>query len=145
MGSPDWHVTPLNHHLRRLLWKCCPWRTEITGNGRADRLAGKTTITGGWSPEDLQSKGHHSIDPLNDCGKQRTLFHRSSGGLGNAKEITPSISWRTAWGKDAPDNLLCRTRRGHCQSDQHWDCFKDIIGKHLRRGKVCNYGLSPAR
>ena len=41
MGSPDWNVSVVNIHLRKLLWTC---RSEA-GNYRPDRLAGKATIT----------------------------------------------------------------------------------------------------
>ena len=47
MGSPDWNVSMVDIHLRKLLWVYCPGHAGVKGNDRADRLAGKATITSG--------------------------------------------------------------------------------------------------
>ena len=47
MGSPDWNVSVADIHLRNLLWVYCPGHAGVKGNDRADRLAGKATLTGG--------------------------------------------------------------------------------------------------
>ena len=38
MGSPDWNVSMVDIHLRKLLWVHCPGHAGLKG---ADRLAGK--------------------------------------------------------------------------------------------------------
>ena len=49
--------------------------------------------------------------------------------------ITPLVAWRReARKEEALDDLLERTRDGHCQSDEHWNCFKGNLGKLLREG-----------
>ena len=61
MGSPDWHVSMIDIHLRKLLWMYCPGRTGVKGNDRADTLADKATHTSGLllgSSEVLRSLGH---------------------------------------------------------------------------------------
>ena len=80
MGSPDWNVSMADIHLRKLPWVYCPGHAGVKGNDRADRLAGKATLTGGlllgrsevlrslehylWA----QSQGHHTIDRLEERG-----------------------------------------------------------------------------
>ena len=70
MGSPDWHVS-----MFVMYW---PGHAGVKENDRADRLAGKETITGGlllgrtevlrnlihylWA----QSQGHRTIDRLEE-------------------------------------------------------------------------------
>ena len=39
MGRPDWNVSMVDIHLRKLLWVYCPGRAVMKGNDRADRLA----------------------------------------------------------------------------------------------------------
>ena len=39
LGSPDWHVSMVDIHLRKLLWVYCPGHAGVKGNDRADRLA----------------------------------------------------------------------------------------------------------
>ena len=39
MGSPDWNVSMVDIHLRKLLWVYCPGRAVMKGNDREDRLA----------------------------------------------------------------------------------------------------------
>ena len=44
MGSPDWHVSMFDIHLRIIMWVySCPGHAGVKGNARADRLAGKKT------------------------------------------------------------------------------------------------------
>ena len=76
--------------LRRILWVYCPGHAGVKENDRADRLAGKATITGGLylgKSEVLrslrhylraQSQGHHTIDRLEERGVERGSAHRSS-------------------------------------------------------------------
>ena len=45
MGSPDWYVSMFDISFRKFLGMYCPEHTGVTGNDRADRLAGKATIT----------------------------------------------------------------------------------------------------
>ena len=48
MGSPDWNVSTVNIHLRKLLCEYCPGHAGVKGNDLADtRLAGKATLTNG--------------------------------------------------------------------------------------------------
>ena len=47
MGSPDWTVLMADIHLRKLLWVYCPGHAGVKANDRADRLAGKATLTSG--------------------------------------------------------------------------------------------------
>ena len=46
MGRPDWNVSMVDIHLRKL-WVCCPGHAGVKANDRADRLAGKATLTSG--------------------------------------------------------------------------------------------------
>ena len=83
MGSPDWNVSMVDIHLRKLLWVYCPGHAGVKGNDRADRLAGKATITNGLflgRSEVLlslrhylraQSQGHYTIDRLEERGVER--------------------------------------------------------------------------
>ena len=47
MGSPDQNVSRLDIHLRKLLWVSRPGHAPVKGSDRADRLAGKATLTNG--------------------------------------------------------------------------------------------------
>ena len=75
MGSPDWNVSMVDIHHRKLLWVYCPGHAVVKGNDRADRLAGKANTTGGLRlgrSEVLRSFRHclpstyHSIDHLEE-------------------------------------------------------------------------------
>ena len=49
--------------------------------------------------------------------------------------ITAFVAWRReAWKEEALDDPLERTRQGHFQSDEHWNCFKGSLRKLLREG-----------
>ena len=90
MGSPEWYVSIVDIHLRKLLWVYCPEHARVKGNDRADRLAGKATITSGLLLGRyevlrslrhylrVQSQGHHTIDRLEDRGVKRGSARRSS-------------------------------------------------------------------
>ena len=83
MGSPDGNVLMVDTHLQKLLWVYCPGYAGVKGNDRADRLAGKATLTSGlllrrsevlrsfrhylWT----QSQGHHTINCLEERGVER--------------------------------------------------------------------------
>ena len=83
MGSPDWNVSMVDIHLRKLLWVYCPGHAGMKGSDRADKLAGKVTIRNGLRlgrSEVLksmrhylraQSQGHHTIDRLEERGSAR--------------------------------------------------------------------------
>ena len=49
MGSPDWHVSVVDIHLRKL-WLHSTGHTGVMENDRADRLAGKATTTSSFRP-----------------------------------------------------------------------------------------------
>ena len=107
----------------------------VKGNGRANRLAGKATITyvseglkcwGAWDTtygqksqenKGAKSQGHHTIDRMEERGV----------------------------GKKGSMIFLERTREGHRQSDEHWNCFKGHIGEisYRRSGEHNNWFLSP--
>ena len=75
---------------RKLLWVYCPGHAGVKGNDRADRLAGKATLTSGLL--------------LGRSKVLRNLRHTSCGH--KAKDITPSITWRReAWKEEALDDL----------------------------------------
>ena len=90
MGSPDWNVSMVDIHLQKRLWVYCPGHAGVKGNDRADRLAGKTTLTSGLllgRSEMLrslrhylraQSQGDHTIDRLEERGVERGSARRSS-------------------------------------------------------------------
>ena len=90
MGSPDWNVSMVDTHLRKLLWVYCPGYAGVMGNDRADRLVGKATFTSGLllgRPEALrswrhylraQSQGHHTIDRLEETAVERGSARRFS-------------------------------------------------------------------
>ena len=78
MGSPDWNVLMVDMHLQKFRWVYCPGHARVKGNNRADRLAGKATLTNGlflrrsemlrslrhylWA----QSQGRYTIDYLEE-------------------------------------------------------------------------------
>ena len=87
MGSPDWSMSVDDIHLRKLLWVYCPGHAGVKGNHRADRLAGKATLTRLGRSEVLrslrhylraQSQGHHTIDRLEERGVEIGSARRSS-------------------------------------------------------------------
>ena len=69
-------VSMVDIHLRKLLWVYCPGHAGVKGNDRADRLAGKATLTSGLFLGRFevlrslrhylraQSQGHHTTDRL---------------------------------------------------------------------------------
>ena len=89
MGIPDRNASMVDIHLRKLLWVYCPGHAGVKGNDRADRLAGKATLTSGLllgRSEVLrslrhylraQSQGHHIIDRLEERGVERGSAKRS--------------------------------------------------------------------
>ena len=83
-------VDAVDIHLRKFLWVYCPGHAGVKGNDRADRLAGKATLTSGSLLERFevlrslrhylraQSQGHHTIDRLEERGVERGSARRSS-------------------------------------------------------------------
>ena len=78
MGGPDWNVSMVDIHLRKLLWVYCPGHAGVKGNDRADRLVGKATLTSALFLGRFevlrslrhylraQGQGHHTIDRLEE-------------------------------------------------------------------------------
>ena len=90
-GRPDWmNVSMVDIHLPKLLWVYCPGHAGVKGNDRADRLAGKATLTRclllGRSEVlrssrhylRAQSHGHHTTDRLKESGVERGSVRCSS-------------------------------------------------------------------
>ena len=100
------------------VWVYCPGHPGVKGNHRADRLAGKATLTSGLLLGRsvvlrslrhylrAQSIGHNTIDRLEERGVERGSARRSS---------------------------FQRTREGHRQSDEHWNCFKGDVEESCER------------
>ena len=98
-------------HLQNLLWVYCPVHAGVKENGRADRLAGKATLTSGLllgRSEVLknlrhylraQSQGHHTIDRLEETGVERGSARRTSL-KGRARAIVNQMKLfqRRSWG-----------------------------------------------
>ena len=90
MLSPDWNVSVVDIHLRKLLWVYYPGHSGVKGNDRTDRLAGKATLISGLllgRSEVLRSlrhylraqrQGHHTIDLLEERGVEGGSAGRSS-------------------------------------------------------------------
>ena len=105
----------------------CPGHAGVKGNDRADRLVGKATLTSGLllgRSEVLrslrhylraQSQGHHTIDRLEERSVERGSARRSS---------------------------LKRTRKGHRQSNEHWNRFKGNVGETSERRGGAYMGFS---
>ena len=114
-------------HLPKLLWVYCPGHAGVKGNDRANRLAGKATITRGLllgRSEALkslrlylrsQSQGHNAICRLEERDVERGSARRSS---------------------------FERTREGHRQSDEHWNHFKGNVGDTSERRGGAHMGFS---
>ena len=44
------------------------------------------------------------------------------------RDIAQSIALRReAWKEEALEIFLEKTREGHCESDEHWNCFKGDV------------------
>ena len=90
MENPDWNVSMVDIHLRKLPWVCCPGHAGVNGNDRAGRMAGYASLTSGLllgRSEVLrslrhylrtQSQGHHIIDCLEERGVERGSARQSS-------------------------------------------------------------------
>ena len=108
IGKPKLHVSMVDNHARKLLRVYCPGHAGVKGNDRADRLAGKATLTDslllGRSKLlrslrpylRAQSQGHHAVDRLEERSLERGSF-------------------------------LERTREGHRQADEHWNRFQNSL------------------
>ena len=90
MGSPDWNVSIVDIHPRKLLLVYCPGHAGVKKNDRSDKLAGKATVTSGLllgrtevlrslrHYQRAQSQRHHTIDRLEERGVERGSVRRSS-------------------------------------------------------------------
>ena len=88
MGSPDWNVSMVNIHLRKLLWVYFIGHAVVKVS--KDKLAGKATLIStlllgrcevlGNLRHYLrvQSRGHNTIDRLKERGVERESARRSS-------------------------------------------------------------------
>ena len=89
-GSPDWNVSIVDIHLRKLCGCTALGHARVKGNEQADKLVGKATLTSGLlleRPEVLrslrhylwvQSQGHHTIDRLEERDVETGSARRSS-------------------------------------------------------------------
>ena len=89
MGSPDWDVSMVDIHIRKQS-VYFPGHAGVKGNDRADKLAGKATLTSGLRLGRyevlrnlkhylrVQSQGHHTIDRLEERGVERGSARRCS-------------------------------------------------------------------
>ena len=101
----DWHVSMVDIHFRNILWVYCPGHAGVKGNDRADRLAGKATVTDGLRlgrSEVLRSL----TETLPAVTKPRPSHHQSPGGERRTKRKRLKI-------------FTERERKGHRQSDPH--------------------------
>ena len=115
MGSPDWNVSMVDIHLRKLQWVYCPvhGHAGVKGNDRADRLAGKVAPTSGllhgryevlWSLRHYlraQSQGQHTIDRLEGKRRGKRLDDLPLKGRERAivsQTNTGTVSQRRRWG-----------------------------------------------
>ena len=90
MGNPDWNVSMVDIHLPKLSWVCCLGHAGVKGSDRADKPAGKATLTSDLllvRSEVLRSlrhhlratnQGHHTTDRLEERGVERGSARRSS-------------------------------------------------------------------
>ena len=82
MGSPDWDVSMVGIYLPKLLLVYCPGHAGVKGNDRADRLAGKATLTNGLP---LRRSEMLKLETLPVGTEPRTSHHRSPEGEGRGK------------------------------------------------------------
>ena len=94
LNASEWEVqtgtSMVAIQLRKPLWVYCPGHAREKGNDRADRLAGKATLTSGLLLERsevlrsvrhylwTQSQRHHTIDRLKERGVDRRNAKRPS-------------------------------------------------------------------
>ena len=94
MGNPDKNVSMVDSHPRKFLRMSCSRHAGMKGNGKADRLAGRTTITNGlivsqktWSVEELET--------LPASTKPRTPHHLLPGGkMSKKQEALDDLPWK---------------------------------------------------
>ena len=79
LNIPDWNVSMVDIHLRKLLWVYCPEHAGVKGNDRAKRRAGRSAVLRSLRHYlRAQSQGHHTIDRLEERGVERGNARRSS-------------------------------------------------------------------
>ena len=90
MGSPDWNVSMVDTHLRKLLRVYCPGPAGVKENDRADRLVHKATLTNGLPLRrsevlrslrrypSSQNQEHHTMNRLEERGVDRGSTRWSS-------------------------------------------------------------------
>ena len=96
------------------------------------RLAGKVTIASGLC------LGRCEALCLGRCEVLRSL--RRNTWAQSQLDITTSITWGETCRKRKSTMLFFeRMRKGHCQSDKHWNCFKGNTGEILKDEVECIY------
>ena len=98
-------------------WVYCPGHAGVNGNDRADRLAGKATVTTGWISEDRKCRVAWELLAGTKPG---TSHHRSPGGERCGKRKRSTIFLKTM-------------REGHRQSNIG-TVSNAILGNLLRDG-----------
>ena len=79
MGNPDWNVSVVDIHLRKLLLVCCTGHAGVKVKDGADRLAGKAILTSGLRLRRSEVL-REELKTLRAGTKPRSLHHRSPGG-----------------------------------------------------------------
>ena len=99
------------------VWMRCPEHDGVKGNDRADRLAGQAC-----------SHSTVELDTLPAAVKPRASKLRSPGGEGRGK-------------RKRTTTFLERTRKGHLEPDQHWNCPKSHNDKCCEKWGGTHKGL----
>ena len=129
MGSPDRNVSMVDIHLGKLLWVYCPGQAGVKRNGRADRLAGKATLTSGLLLENLK------------CWEVWDTTCRRK-----AKDIAPLITWRReVWKEEALDDLPWKDESGPSSIRRILEPFQRQCWGNCWETKQSTYGLFHAQ
>ena len=136
MGSLDRHVTTFDLHESsetpmnlRSLHTDCPGHAELKQNF--------LNIYTGWRSKQPSQVAGVSV---RRCEGFRCWRHYTGGY--EAEASTPAIAWRReAWKGRQPTICSERTKRGHRQAGQHWNCFKGNIGERCERQGGAHMGF----
>ena len=104
-----------NFHFRKLLWVYCPEHTGVRGNGRADKLAGKASITWGGlrlgRSEVLRSLRHY---PRAKCQGHDSTDHLEERDVERDRVRRPSLKgWKTAIVKQTNNGTVSKATLGN--------------------------------